>query len=1550
MTVDRGGLRYNIEATDSFSSKTTRFISDIRESRKELLLLQRTARRGVDVKGMAADLRNARKESAKLSKDIGNIGRETGLVGKSLKEEIAARKQITREVSKANVETKKARRETDQQFRTVRRTIGTTRARARAEREITRSIDRRAVAEQRAAAALERKDQLTGEEFRKTQAVTTLEKERLRETEKLEKVQRRRADEAIRNLRTEASVQQRIAAAQQRSGVVQGLAREGRFDLLSKKELEGLETGRKRFQSLTDVLRRSENRANRVSFTFRRLFGILAAFAVVRELANAFLQTVGALIRVNAEVEQAQLGIASLLLATANVRNPFGDAVDSAEGLVLAQKEARRQTDLLRQDALRTTATFRTLLDTFQVAIAPGLASGLDIDEVRAFTVQISQAASAIGLQQNQLAEEIRSILQGTIQARTTRIAVSLGITNEDIRNAKEAGVLAAFLEDRFIAFNEAGKASFETFNGLVARIQDGFELLLTSGGVEFFDELKGAALELFQLLTNSDDLTGAITPDPGAVKVVQAIAGGLASALRSAVGITRSLSLNEVLGAARSFGTILATAAQVAVGLVEGLVQGFSIIGAAAGEVLDIVKDIFGITDGDSIRDIVRQVTTLAVVMLGIQIAVSFINGLLALSTTLLSILIAPLTAILGLVTAIQVLLAPVNLAILLVFLKIVAIVAIVALITEGFRRLLSSVAGVNLKLSTFAKILAVGVYATVKRVGIAFRRIGFYIQSGFTAAILAVGALMSEVLLGPLVTAASILEKLGVISKQSLDDIKQVQEFLGKKLGEEIDNSTEKAEQFRKEIADLKTETEGLLTAVLLGADDDPTVGDAASDILNRITGGIGDALSESVFGDLLGTGGALAQAGQEAQTLSGAFDDLAPSARRAVTTLESLSEISKKIRDDTRETADQLAQTQATLGLSGGAESLTTAAFQSQIRVREDAKKIDEDIKNLQDQIAQASRNRLVAEGRILELSADQRDFLTDVESKVREIQQIESRGFQIDKQRAIARAALAKATEEGLVGSIAEARENLEGIEDELSASREALALSRGDLDALGDLSEQYGLNIEEVRKLIGDRIELAGEEKGLLDDLNTSLDQRKLLEQQISNILAQRQASIATEAAFSLQQDNRQQALELSQKILDFENRNADVGEAQLENARLRVITEQQRLDIIREQGQRSINALTEQRERTTLAIQELERLRDLAESDQQRAAFQTQINTQKQSEAAISQLIDATQDQINLKLAEGNILLAQAAEEAERVRNGLERPLQQGLLDGIRNFVLEVQPLFVQISEIAKGALQDVGRVGSQVIADIFDPSKNVNLRQAVGRTLLGIGQQIVQSLISTLLARLLAVFVVEQTFEATKAANNAAIIAGWTAVGIQWQGISNKLLLAAVLLASSGGAGFAAGGPIGRADGGPMPTGRSAPKAPKGLHPSDKIPIWAAKDEFMIRASSALRYGHDVMQAINHGLVNPMALRALVGTGTVHRQVSQMPKRGLVSGGPVSASSTAADTTTFEGQGLDTAPTPAYLVADEQALEMLLANEQVLTRKLDELGYQRGS
>jgi len=333
----------------------------------------------------------------------------------------------------------------------------------------------------------------------------------------------------------------------------------------------------------------TESAANRISFTFRRLFGIMAAFTVARLAFAKLKEAIASSVAFNATIETSALGIASLVAATGQIRTATGRAADATEGWGLAQAEARRQLVLLRKDALTTAATFPELISAFQTAIGPGLSAGLNLDEVRKFASVISKAASALGVEQVQLAEEIRSILQGTITKRNTRIATSLGISNDDIARAKEMGVLFEFLETRFQAFNKASEDGAKTFTVLLSNAKDAISNLLGLSFTGLFNELKTFLTVINRSIVNIEDAS----INPALVKAFSAIGEVLSLAVSESTKIITTLSAGGAESTFEGIAIILKGAVILASDLIQGILKGARIAAAILSPIIAVARAI---------------------------------------------------------------------------------------------------------------------------------------------------------------------------------------------------------------------------------------------------------------------------------------------------------------------------------------------------------------------------------------------------------------------------------------------------------------------------------------------------------------------------------------------------------------------------------------------------------------------------------------------------------------------------------------------------------------------------------------------------------------------------------------------------------------------------------------------------------------------------------------------------------------------------------------------------------------------------------------------
>lgn len=357
-------------------------------------------------------------------------------------------------------------------------------------------------------------------------------------------------------------------------------------------------SAKKEFTALDAEGKKTNNTFNRISFTFRRLIGIMAAFTIARTVVREFNQMIGSAIRFNAELERNRVGLSGLIAAASDIRDPLGERLSLEQQLQAAQDISIDQMNELRRAAINTTATFEELSNAFSTAVAPGLQAGLDLDEIREITVSISQAATGLGLAQNQLAEEIRSLFQGTITPRNTRIATALGISNEDIRRAKELGTLYEFLDRRFKAISETGKELANTFTGSLNRASDAFKQLLAEASEPLFEQLKGGLKDVREAIF-PEGTEGVELFNTDSLEVFRELFEGLADGVD---GIRRAFSSIDTRGLADTFSaigqslgllaTVLANILSTAFNLATPVITIFAGIAEAINSILKAVGD----------------------------------------------------------------------------------------------------------------------------------------------------------------------------------------------------------------------------------------------------------------------------------------------------------------------------------------------------------------------------------------------------------------------------------------------------------------------------------------------------------------------------------------------------------------------------------------------------------------------------------------------------------------------------------------------------------------------------------------------------------------------------------------------------------------------------------------------------------------------------------------------------------------------------------------------------------------------------------------------
>lgn len=157
--------------------------------------------------------------------------------------------------------------------------------------------------------------------------------------------------------------------------------------------------------------------------------------------------------------------------------------------------------DRLNTDALKTAATSEELVTTFRALLGPGLGAGMTIDEIQQLTTVGVNAVKSIGLDDRQLVQELRDMVQGGIQPASSTLATALGLKDADIKAARNSAEgLFKFLMDRLQGFERASLETPKTLKGLEDQIQEA----ITRTGSIGFEPLQERYKEFLKSISDS--------------------------------------------------------------------------------------------------------------------------------------------------------------------------------------------------------------------------------------------------------------------------------------------------------------------------------------------------------------------------------------------------------------------------------------------------------------------------------------------------------------------------------------------------------------------------------------------------------------------------------------------------------------------------------------------------------------------------------------------------------------------------------------------------------------------------------------------------------------------------------------------------------------------------------------------------------------------------------------------------------------------------------------------------------------------------------------
>jgi hypothetical protein len=235
------------------------------------------------------------------------------------------------------------------------------------------------------------------------------------------------------------------------------------------------------------------------------LVGSIGQLAAVLGSADLYRRAIASAFQYNDTVQQSQIGIAALVRSFNDFRDANGEAVDAQKAYQLSMNVATEIQKKLQVAGLQTTATYEQLLRVMQEGLGPAFKAGFKPDEIVKFVSMMAQAGAALSLPMDQLGQEVRAILDGTID-RNARIAKALGITNEQMKKVIASGEGFKYVTERLKDFEKAGEAAAKTFSGAWSNLVDAVQMALGGGLKGAFDSTTKLLLDLQKAVVTIDE------------------------------------------------------------------------------------------------------------------------------------------------------------------------------------------------------------------------------------------------------------------------------------------------------------------------------------------------------------------------------------------------------------------------------------------------------------------------------------------------------------------------------------------------------------------------------------------------------------------------------------------------------------------------------------------------------------------------------------------------------------------------------------------------------------------------------------------------------------------------------------------------------------------------------------------------------------------------------------------------------------------------------------------------------------------------------------
>lgn len=242
-------------------------------------------------------------------------------------------------------------------------------------------------------------------------------------------------------------------------------------------------------------------------------------YSVFRGTADSLRFMIGSGIELNKFLETAKLGMTGVLASVAQIG---GKTLSIGDAAIIAAGSVSR----LNQEAMKTSATATELNASFRSMIGLGISSGLSIKQIEKLTVVGSNAVKVMGINSQQIVQELRDLLDGTITTANSQVATSLGLTKTVLANArKSAKEYYDFLMKSMVGLQAASHLYTKTFEGSFDQLRKGLTLASAEGFKPFYDYIKYVMQNITDKILILNKKTGDLEVNPDLVASLKRVA-----------------------------------------------------------------------------------------------------------------------------------------------------------------------------------------------------------------------------------------------------------------------------------------------------------------------------------------------------------------------------------------------------------------------------------------------------------------------------------------------------------------------------------------------------------------------------------------------------------------------------------------------------------------------------------------------------------------------------------------------------------------------------------------------------------------------------------------------------------------------------------------------------------------------------------------------------------------------------------------------------------------------------------------------------------------